>query len=407
MNWYYKDGNKQIGPVADEAMKVLIRTGVLSPNTPVWREGLPEWTTIAQGELSGEQRAFTRPTPTPSLKVPPLLKRRIFSTAINVACILFFAAAYSILIQKIDARYAWHFHIVAGGIMFSVFWFVLNATTGFSPGRWLMGVKIERQGVVMRSFGRLLVRWLVAYLPVLMFIYTAFRLILDLTVYSHLGAEFHLRASGLLWGIVVPIVLWLAPLCFTRGVKGFQDLLSGCTATLSPTASTSPARHIAAICVIVGAILIQIIDLNVGLFSKWYYAPDGRFSLWIPSIPSISEKSVETDSFIRILGKPIRFRIEYVDYPQPIEDHFDYSSFIKDNFSENAISSFSDSHQSDGRIFVDGSYTKALSGFYFCENYRLWAVGSRLYILRVNGNFEDVNRASLAFDLFFDSFRAR
>jgi len=62
MNWYYRDGDQQVGPVADEAMQALIRTGVLSANTPVWREGLSDWTTLAQSDLSVVPRTCTQPT---------------------------------------------------------------------------------------------------------------------------------------------------------------------------------------------------------------------------------------------------------------------------------------------------------------------------------------------------------
>ena len=414
MNWFYMDEGKQVGPVADEAMQALIKTGVLSANTPVWREGLSDWTTLAQSDLSVVPRTCTQPAPTPLLKkIPELLRRRIISAVVDVACILIFTATYSLIYQHLCSNIpcneasAWHFHFVAGWLIFSVLWFVLNLTTGYSPGRWLMGIKIERNGVMVRSFWRLFARWAATYLPALLFFFLCYLLALDHTVRSHLGAEFHTNTSPL-WSLVVLIALWLVPIWFTRGARSSQDYLSGCTATISPTPSTSLIRHIAATCVIIAAVALHIIDLNVGLFSKWYNAPDGRFSLWIPGNPSVSEHGAEVTAFVNALGGPIHFSIEYRDYPQNIEGQFDYSSFIKDNFPADTLGLSCTAHtNAAGRVFVEGFYTRALPGSYFSEEYHLWAVGSRLYILRVNGNSVDVDFCNSAVALFFESFRAK
>jgi len=51
MNWYYRDGDQQVGPVADEAMRALIRAGAITAETPVWKEGQVDWVTLAQTEL--------------------------------------------------------------------------------------------------------------------------------------------------------------------------------------------------------------------------------------------------------------------------------------------------------------------------------------------------------------------
>ena len=43
MNWYYADGSKQVGPITETDFENLIRSGVIKPETLVWREGLPNW----------------------------------------------------------------------------------------------------------------------------------------------------------------------------------------------------------------------------------------------------------------------------------------------------------------------------------------------------------------------------
>ena len=52
MNWYYMDGVRQIGPVTDDVIISLIRSGAVRRPTPVWREGLPNWAEAGQTELT-------------------------------------------------------------------------------------------------------------------------------------------------------------------------------------------------------------------------------------------------------------------------------------------------------------------------------------------------------------------
>jgi hypothetical protein len=43
MNWYYALGGQQQGPVDDAQLDSLIAAGTVTPETLVWREGLPNW----------------------------------------------------------------------------------------------------------------------------------------------------------------------------------------------------------------------------------------------------------------------------------------------------------------------------------------------------------------------------
>lgn len=65
MEWHYREGDQQVGPVADQAMKALITSGAIAPSTPVWREGMEDW---AQAEtqfaaLFATSKASGRPPP--------------------------------------------------------------------------------------------------------------------------------------------------------------------------------------------------------------------------------------------------------------------------------------------------------------------------------------------------------
>jgi uncharacterized RDD family membrane protein YckC len=45
-NWYYAKDNRQIGPVSSDDLLRLLRTGELSPDHLVWREGMTDWQPI-------------------------------------------------------------------------------------------------------------------------------------------------------------------------------------------------------------------------------------------------------------------------------------------------------------------------------------------------------------------------
>ena len=43
MNWYYAHDGQQQGPVSEEQLATLVRTGVIGASNLVWRDGLPDW----------------------------------------------------------------------------------------------------------------------------------------------------------------------------------------------------------------------------------------------------------------------------------------------------------------------------------------------------------------------------
>lgn len=46
--WYYADGQNQVGPIAEADFVQLFHSGRLSPQTMVWTEGYPNWVPAAQ-----------------------------------------------------------------------------------------------------------------------------------------------------------------------------------------------------------------------------------------------------------------------------------------------------------------------------------------------------------------------
>jgi hypothetical protein len=75
MTWYYAAGNERQGPVDDAALDRLIATGVVTPDTLVWKAGMADWQPLAQARprvapptpVVPPPAAITpAPTPTPS-----------------------------------------------------------------------------------------------------------------------------------------------------------------------------------------------------------------------------------------------------------------------------------------------------------------------------------------------------
>jgi hypothetical protein len=48
MNWFYEYNGEQKGPVPEDELDRLIAQGTVLPTTLVWRDGLPNWTPLAQ-----------------------------------------------------------------------------------------------------------------------------------------------------------------------------------------------------------------------------------------------------------------------------------------------------------------------------------------------------------------------
>lgn len=51
MIWYVRRGEREIGPLGEDALRALVGTGQVTPDTLLWSEGLPGWT--AAGTLPG------------------------------------------------------------------------------------------------------------------------------------------------------------------------------------------------------------------------------------------------------------------------------------------------------------------------------------------------------------------
>jgi len=66
MNWFYVDAGQQAGPVPDEQLDELVRSGKVRGDTLVWREGLANWQPYSQARPEGVQ------PPAPMAPPPPI-----------------------------------------------------------------------------------------------------------------------------------------------------------------------------------------------------------------------------------------------------------------------------------------------------------------------------------------------
>ncbi len=63
MSWYYVDAGQQAGPVTDEQLDELVRSGKVRNDTLIWREGMANWQAYAQARPGAA---------TPAIAAPPI-----------------------------------------------------------------------------------------------------------------------------------------------------------------------------------------------------------------------------------------------------------------------------------------------------------------------------------------------
>lgn len=74
MNWYYESAGQQQGPVPDTELDRLLAEGKITPETLIWREGLPGWAplrTARPAPAAAPAPGFPPPPPVPGAEAPP------------------------------------------------------------------------------------------------------------------------------------------------------------------------------------------------------------------------------------------------------------------------------------------------------------------------------------------------
>jgi len=68
MSWYYHDGTNPVGPVEDSQVVEFIKNGTVKRDTPMWKEGLPDWCRASATEFA---QNFAK-MPPPMMLPPPM-----------------------------------------------------------------------------------------------------------------------------------------------------------------------------------------------------------------------------------------------------------------------------------------------------------------------------------------------
>jgi hypothetical protein len=70
--WYYRKGGETRGPVSRQELDQLARAGEIDPKALVWREGFPDWVSLAATGASGSAAVPPPPPPPPpQVSAPP------------------------------------------------------------------------------------------------------------------------------------------------------------------------------------------------------------------------------------------------------------------------------------------------------------------------------------------------
>lgn len=63
MNWFYVEAGQQRGPVSNEQLQDLARTGKILPGTLVWREGMTNWQAYSSFQQAAESPVLSKAPP--------------------------------------------------------------------------------------------------------------------------------------------------------------------------------------------------------------------------------------------------------------------------------------------------------------------------------------------------------
>src|SRR5262245_47682502 len=79
MSWYYVDAGQQAGPVTDEQLDELVRSGKVRSDTLVWQEGMANWQAYSQARPGGAAA-------TPAMAAPPIAGAAPAPSGNDVVC---------------------------------------------------------------------------------------------------------------------------------------------------------------------------------------------------------------------------------------------------------------------------------------------------------------------------------
>lgn len=162
--WFIEDGEKQ-GPVEDYDLRAMIREGRISEDTRVWHEHAEGWekasrVSLLQGEFDLAVKKVPEP---PELPPPPILKWRRLGARwfdfllYQLALIIIFRLGNMPILPDPDSP-------PQGGLVFLflipavIMEGALLSSVGFTPGKWLMALKVTNRDGGTLSTGEAMMR---------------------------------------------------------------------------------------------------------------------------------------------------------------------------------------------------------------------------------------------------------
>lgn len=178
--WIIQDG-KKLGPLEDYEVREMIREGKVSRDTRVWHEGADGWLSASDlGVLANEfvapeeKREAIQIRLTP-FKAWPRLGARLIDYLIYESILHSFSILCGVNLWKGVDSSGW----VVIGIVLPVILMeaAMVGSLGFTPGKWLLGLRVETLGGQRLSTGQAFVRsmrvWVLGmgmFIPLMMII---------------------------------------------------------------------------------------------------------------------------------------------------------------------------------------------------------------------------------------------
>jgi uncharacterized RDD family membrane protein YckC len=110
MNWYYVEQGQQAGPVSEEQLDEMLRSGKIQPDTLVWREGLTNWMPCreARAEVAATGAAGTVTEATPEAVCAECGKIFPMEETIRYGNVHVCAACKPVFLQKLQEGVSWN-----------------------------------------------------------------------------------------------------------------------------------------------------------------------------------------------------------------------------------------------------------------------------------------------------------
>lgn len=177
MNWWYADGEQRHGPFVESEFAVLVDNGTVRPSTPVWREGMPQWTPYGQVVAPGIPMGYGEPLRYAGFWirfVAKFLDGLILSIPLMIVYVPFMVTQMPNLADD-DPAAMMRFQITSNLISLmtlpiqALYYILFVGAKGATPAKMLLGLNVVRADGSPVGYGLATGRWFAAALNYLTF----------------------------------------------------------------------------------------------------------------------------------------------------------------------------------------------------------------------------------------------